>query len=222
MGDWRGCFLKALRPVPSPKAVTVQSCRIPLPVTFGSHCITAPSNHRILRIHTAQHNTPRRIASYQSYPAHNSGRSLQPQPQPNPTQPTSCHFSDLDCNKAISYLLGIAIMARQQWVAQIRNARSPAEQTAILRALKNEVIGHPLKKETIVAQGILDPIVRLSFNTKSSRNDGKSHDHSFAARPLSEEETVRLQGLHVISSIALGEEELHCTEDLSTANSTCC
>ena len=98
-------------------------------------------------------------------------------------------------------------MPRLSWVAQIRNARNSTEQLAILRALKNELIGHPLKKETVVAQGILDPIVRLSFNTRSSRNDGKSHDHSFAARPLNEEETVRVQGLHVISSIALGEEE---------------
>src|SRR5271155_2280074 len=97
-------------------------------------------------------------------------------------------------------------MSRLSWAAQIRNARNSAEQIAILRALKNELIGHPLKKETVVAQGTLDPIVRLSFNTKSTRNDGKSHDHSFAARPLSEEETVRLQGLHVISSIALGEK----------------
>ena len=97
-------------------------------------------------------------------------------------------------------------MARQPWVTQIRNARSSAEQIAILRALKNELIGHPLKKEAIVAQGALDPIVRLSFNTK--RYDGKSHDHSFAARPLNEEETTRLQGLQVISSVALGEKEV--------------
>ena len=99
-------------------------------------------------------------------------------------------------------------MARQPWVTQIRNAMNSAEQIAILRALKTELIGHPLKKEAVVAQGVLDPIVRLSFNNKSSRHDGKLHDHSFAARPLNEEETVRLQGLHVISSIALGEKEI--------------
>ena len=110
-------------------------------------------------------------------------------------------------------------MSRLPWVAQIRNARNSSEQIAILRALKNELIGHPLKKETVVAQGILDPIVRLSFNTRSSRNDGKSHDHTFAARPLNEEETVRLQGLHVISSVALGEKEIR-PEHLGIANFT--
>lgn len=76
-----------------------------------------------------------------------------------------------------------------------------------------------MKKEMVVRQGVLDPIVRLSFNTRSSaRNIEKSHDHSFAARPLNEEETVRLQALHVISSVALGEDEFHFPEHLSTAN----
>ena len=94
-------------------------------------------------------------------------------------------------------------MARP-WVPQIRNARSSAEQIAALRALKNELIGHPSKKEAVVVSGILDPVVRL-VSHRAVRQDGKSHDHSFASRPLNEEETVRLQGLHVIASIALGK-----------------
>jgi hypothetical protein len=99
-------------------------------------------------------------------------------------------------------------MAVQPWATHIRNARSSAEQITILKVLKNELIGHPPKKEAVVAQGVLDPIVRLSFNNKSSRQDGKSHDHTFAARPLNEEEIVRLQGIHVIASIALGKREM--------------
>lgn len=95
-------------------------------------------------------------------------------------------------------------MSIMTWAEQIRNARNTAEQVAILRALKNELIGHPMKKEAVVRHGVLDPIVRLSFNTQSGRNDGKSHDHTFAVRPRNEEETVRLQALHVISSVALG------------------
>lgn len=94
-------------------------------------------------------------------------------------------------------------MARH-WSSQIRNARSSIDQIAALRALKNELIGHPLKKEAVVASGVLDPVVRLTSNRSVSRQDGKSHDHSFASRPLKEEEIVRLQGLHVIASIALG------------------
>jgi hypothetical protein len=95
-------------------------------------------------------------------------------------------------------------MARQAWVSQIRNAKSPAEQISILRTLKNEIIGHPLKKELVVTLGTLDPVVRLASNKAVSRQDGKSHDHSFASKPLVEEEMVRLQGLQVIASIALG------------------
>ncbi|TVY25892.1 Uncharacterized protein LHYA1_G005254 [Lachnellula hyalina] len=95
-------------------------------------------------------------------------------------------------------------MARQAWVSQIRNAKTPAEQISILRNLKNEIIGHPLKKELVVSLGTLDPVVRLASNKLAARQDGKSHHHSFAYKPLLEEETVRLQGLQVIASIALG------------------
>ena len=95
-------------------------------------------------------------------------------------------------------------MARPSWLAQIRNATNPTEQVVALRALKNELVGHPLKKEMAVALGALEPIAHLSSNKAANRNDGKSHDHTFAHRPLVEEEMVRLQGLQVLASIALG------------------
>jgi hypothetical protein len=95
-------------------------------------------------------------------------------------------------------------MARRSWLSQIRNAASPADQVVALRALKNDLVGHPLKKEMAVTQGVLDPIVHLSFNKTVNRSDGKAHDHTFAHRPLMEEEMVRLQGLQVLASIALG------------------
>jgi hypothetical protein len=96
-------------------------------------------------------------------------------------------------------------MARLPWVAQIRNSRNAAEQTNVLRALKNEIVGHPPQKELVVTSGVLEPIIRLTFNKNGTRQDGKVHDHSFASRPLSEEELVRLQCLQVIASIALGQ-----------------
>lgn len=96
-------------------------------------------------------------------------------------------------------------MARQPWVAQIRNARNLTEQIAALRVLKNEIVGHPLKKELAVHLGVLDPVIRLTFSRTTSRQDGKGHDHSFASRALSEDEIVRLQGLQVLASIALGK-----------------
>jgi len=97
-------------------------------------------------------------------------------------------------------------MSQQPWASQVRNARNSAEQVAVLKALKNGLIGHPLKKELAVAAGVLEPVARLVSNRTVSRHDSKSHDHSFASRPLTEEELVRLQGLHVIASIAMGEK----------------
>jgi hypothetical protein len=91
-------------------------------------------------------------------------------------------------------------------MTQIRNARTAADQIAALRALKNDIVGHPLRKENAVALGILEPVTRLTFNKVGSRNDGKAHDHSFAARPLSEDEAVRLQGLQILASIAMGKQ----------------
>lgn len=91
-------------------------------------------------------------------------------------------------------------------MSQIRNARNHTEQISVLRALKNDLVGHPLKKQEAVALGVLDPVVRLTSNNQGSRPDGKSHDHSFASKPLNEEELVRLQGLQIVASIALGKE----------------
>ena len=91
-----------------------------------------------------------------------------------------------------------------QWASQIRNARNNSEQISVLRALKNQLIGHPAKKEISVASGVLDPVVRLVYNRPTSRNSGKAHDHTFASKPLDEEESVRLQGLNIIASIAAG------------------
>jgi len=96
-------------------------------------------------------------------------------------------------------------MVRQSWVPQLRTSKTPGEQNTILKNIKNAIVGHPLKKESAVRQGILDIVVRLTYN-KSGRNlDLKAHDHMFAPRPLNEEEAVRLQGLQVLASIALGE-----------------
>jgi hypothetical protein len=95
-------------------------------------------------------------------------------------------------------------LASQRWPVLIRNARNPAEQTDALRALKNEIVGHALKKEIVVTMGLVEPVVRMSFNKSTSKQDSKAHDHTFASRPLTEEEMVRLQGLQVLGSIALG------------------
>lgn len=70
---------------------------------------------------------------------------------------------------------------------------------------KNEIIGHPLKKEMAVLQGILEPVVRMTNNTLvQPRQNDKTSFYNFPPRPLCEEEHVRLYGLHVISSVAAG------------------
>ncbi len=97
-------------------------------------------------------------------------------------------------------------MAKQPWLSQIRNSRSPAEQISALRALKNEIIGHPLKKELAIELGVLDSVIRLTFNKNTGRQDGKSPEATLNPRSLTvtEEEMVRLQGLQVVASLALG------------------
>ncbi|KAI9647452.1 hypothetical protein NHQ30_003837 [Ciborinia camelliae] len=96
-------------------------------------------------------------------------------------------------------------LATPRWPHLIRNARTTSEQIANLRALKNEIVGHTPKKEMAVTMGLVEPVVRLSFNKSSSRTqDGKAHDHSYAIRPLEEEEMVRLQALQVLGSLAYG------------------
>jgi hypothetical protein len=97
-------------------------------------------------------------------------------------------------------------MSRHNWLNQIRSARSTAEQIGALKALKNDIVGHPIRKQTAVALGVIEPIARLTLNKAGSRNDGKGHDHSFASRPLNEDESLRLQGLQILASIATGEQ----------------
>ena len=94
-------------------------------------------------------------------------------------------------------------MARQPCVAQLQSARDTTEQAAALRQIKNEIVGHPLKKELVVSQGVLDPVVRLALR-QSHRPDPAAHNHTFAIRPLHEDETIRLQALHILASIAQG------------------
>lgn len=104
-------------------------------------------------------------------------------------------------------------MAKQPWLSQIRNARTYADQASALRDVKNAVIGHPLKKEAIVELGVLDTIVRLTVNKNDGSQEGKCPETSPDSRPsdLNEEETVRLQGLQVLASLAIGWAFLHCT-----------
>ncbi|KAF5004662.1 hypothetical protein FDECE_8849 [Fusarium decemcellulare] len=99
-------------------------------------------------------------------------------------------------------------MARSQSppiLAQLRSARTLPEQTAALRALKNEVVGHIQKKELWIGLGVLDPIVRTLASARSPvKPNGKDSRFPLAQRPLSEDESVRLQALQLVASFANG------------------
>ncbi|POS72331.1 armadillo repeat protein [Diaporthe helianthi] len=81
------------------------------------------------------------------------------------------------------------------------------EQLSALRTLKNEIVGHDQKKEKWVENGIIEPVVQIlessrscpSINVKES-----SRGRMPASRPLTGEESVRLQALQVLSSLANG------------------
>ncbi|KAF4994479.1 hypothetical protein FGRMN_5749 [Fusarium graminum] len=99
-------------------------------------------------------------------------------------------------------------MARAQShpiLAQLRNAKSLPEQTAALRALKNEVVGHVQRKEQWVGLGVLDPIVgALASSRPPVKSNGKDSRVPLTQRPLSEDESVRLQALQLVASFANG------------------
>ena len=83
-------------------------------------------------------------------------------------------------------------MARQSLIAQIRNSSTTREQIAALRNLRNVIVGHPLQKIAL-AQDI-DGIVSLALS--SARSGDK------------DEQEKRKQALHIIASVALGEQPL--------------
>lgn len=94
-------------------------------------------------------------------------------------------------------------------LSELRSPSSPASQVAALRALKNEVIGHELKKETWIGLGIVPPISHI-LNThrgggkrKHKDTNGVS-DHNTWSGGRSEEEEARLQAVIIMGSLAHG------------------
>ncbi|KAH7153239.1 armadillo-type protein [Dactylonectria macrodidyma] len=99
-------------------------------------------------------------------------------------------------------------MARPQSppiLSQLRSARTLPEQATALRSLKNEIVGHIQKKELWISLGVLDPIVRTLATARSpAKPNGKDARFPLAPRPLSEEESVRLQALQLVACFANG------------------
>lgn len=99
-------------------------------------------------------------------------------------------------------------MARPQSspiLAQLHSAKTFPEQTAALKALKNEIVGHAQKKEEWIRVGILEPIVTsLSGGRPPAKLNGKDAGAVADFRPLSEEDAVKLQSLQLLASFANG------------------
>ncbi|PKS06983.1 hypothetical protein jhhlp_005580 [Lomentospora prolificans] len=111
-------------------------------------------------------------------------------------------------------------------LAQLRSASSYPEQAAALRSLKNEIVGHTQKKESWVSAGVLEPVVRiLSASNAPSKLNGKDRRSSTTpTRAPTEEETVRLQAVQALSTIASGGPSflppLHATGSISAILAT--
>ncbi len=84
----------------------------------------------------------------------------------------------------------------------IEALRSPSldEQIASLRRLKNDIVGHDHRKELVVKQGIIEPLVEIVAR-KSTRRNLSSED---ALSLLAADDEARLQAILLLGSIANG------------------
>ncbi|KAK0639287.1 armadillo repeat protein [Cercophora newfieldiana] len=91
-------------------------------------------------------------------------------------------------------------------LSQIRVARSYSDQTAALRALKDDIVGHIQRKERWIESGILESLVKnlQAVRSPASRNGDETHSNEGQPRPLAESERVRLLSLELIASFASG------------------
>ncbi|KAF6821308.1 armadillo repeat protein [Colletotrichum sojae] len=90
-------------------------------------------------------------------------------------------------------------------LSHIQSARSYAEQTSALKALKNDVVGHQQKKEMWAELGALEPIVEILNASRSpAKVNGKDTRPQGNSMWLNDEETVRLQALQLLASFANG------------------
>ncbi|KAJ6439545.1 LOW QUALITY PROTEIN: armadillo repeat protein [Purpureocillium lavendulum] len=71
--------------------------------------------------------------------------------------------------------------------------------------LKNEIVGHIQKKEAWIGLGVLEPIVlTLSTSRSPAKPNGKDARTQLISRPLSDEDSVKLQALQLVASFANG------------------
>ena len=95
-------------------------------------------------------------------------------------------------------------------LSELRSASSPASHIAALRALKNEIIGHDLKKQAWIELGVLVPIARIlnTYRGNGKRKHRDVHGNGALSKQRghrSAEEEALLQAVIVIGSLARGQ-----------------
>lgn len=134
-----------------------------------------------------------------------------------PSEPPSVFFASSSLYNIIHHhRQQDCLLFRPSWATSHAMARlhiaallSPdqEEQLSALRTLKNEIVGHDQKKERWVENGIIEPVVKILESSRSSPStNGKdsSRGRIPPSRPLTGEESVRLQALQILASLANG------------------
>ena len=95
----------------------------------------------------------------------------------------------------------------QQILSQFNSARSYGEQTAALRALRDDIIGHVQRKEWWVQNGILPSLVKILRRDDGplSKLNGKERSRVGQPRELLDAEVAPLLVLQLLASFAYGE-----------------
>lgn len=92
-------------------------------------------------------------------------------------------------------------------VDAIRNPPSLDAQLASLQQLKNDIVGHDQRKELVVKQGIVQPLVDI-LSAPSSKAAGKRSANGVSpqqtARTWTQEDDARLQATLILGSLANG------------------
>ena len=94
-------------------------------------------------------------------------------------------------------------------VEAIRDPPSLEAQINALKRLKNDIVGHDQRKELVVKQGIIEPLVNIistpSKATGKRRAAETNGDHTLAAsRSWAPEQEARLQAILILGSLASG------------------
>jgi hypothetical protein len=90
-------------------------------------------------------------------------------------------------------------------IEAIRNPSSIEEQISTLKQLKNDIVGHAQRKELVLKQGVVEPLVKtVSVAGKATGKRRESNGVPQHPLPWSLEDEARLQAILVLGSLASG------------------